>query len=223
MKQKLEIACFNLESALIAQEGGADRVELCKDISIGGITPDESVVKEAREKIKIALVVMINPEGKEYIYSDMDFGKMKKSIVDFKAMGVDGLVFGILNKEGTINKEQNKELVQLAFPLPCTFHRAFDKVKNPLDALEDIINCGFKTILTSGQKQTAIAGIDLLIDLVSKANGRIAIMPGGGVRSTHISVLKEKLDTSFFHSSAITASTEFADVEEVKSLKAKLS
>ncbi len=223
MKSKLEIACFHLESALLAQQGGADRVELCQDINCGGITPSYDTIKQAKEKLSIDLVIMLNPSGQTYIYSNSEFEVLKQNISDLKQMGINGFVFGILDETGDINKKKNKELVELAHPLPCTFHRAFDKVNKPLDALEDIIECGFKTILTSAQKTTAIEGIELLAELVKKANNRIIIMPGGGVRSSNISSLREKLNTPFFHSSAITDNSEIANLDEVKLLKSKLS
>lgn len=221
-KSKLEIACFNLESAVIAQENGADRVELCANRTAGGTTPDFEFTKTVRAKVTIDLNVMIRPRGGNFLYSDLEFEQMKTEIEQFKKLKVDGFVFGILNEDGSFNEAQNTELVALANPLPCTFHRAFDIIKNKFQTLESLIECGFKTILTSGQVTNVIEGIDVLATLVEKANNRITIMPGGGLRSTNIRVLKEKTNAVFYHSSAITDSSEIANGDEVKALKAHL-
>ena len=219
---KLEIACFNLESAIIAQENGADRVELCANMKEGGTTPDFKITEQARKELTIALNVMIRPRGGDFIYTDAEFEQMKAEIIAFKKLNVDGFVFGILDKEGNVNIEQNKELVTLASPIPCTFHRAFDVVNKVYESLEKVIECGFKTILTSGQEINVVEGIDVLAELVKKANNRIVIMPGGGLRSTNIGLLKEKTKAVFYHSSAIVETGETANGDEVKALKAKL-
>ncbi|MBX9807870.1 MAG: copper homeostasis protein CutC [Flavobacteriaceae bacterium] len=223
MKNKnLEIACFNAESAIIAQENGANRVELCYDMNLGGISPSLDMVKAVRAALSIDMYVMVRPRGGNFVYSDVEFEQMKNEIELLKKYNVDGFVFGILNNDGTVNKEQNKELVALAQPIPCTFHRAFDVVNVVFQSLEEVIDCGFKTILTSGQEKNVVEGIDVLAELVKKANNRITIMPGGGLRSTNIKSLIEKTGASFYHSSAITDSSEVADGEEVKALKTSL-
>lgn len=221
-KAQLEIACFNLESAVIAQENGADRVELCANRNEGGTTPDFEFTKIVRDKVTIDLNVMIRPRGGDFVYSDFEFEQMKSEILAFKKLQVDGFVFGILKEDGTINEQQNAELVALAKPHPCTFHRAFDGVKNKFQALESLIECGFKTILTSGEETNSVDGIDVLARLVEKANNRIVIMPGGGLRSTNIGLLKEKTKAVFYHSSAIIDTGEIANPEEIKALKAHL-
>lgn len=221
MNAKLEIACFNLESALIAQHGVADRIELCDDFSCGGITPNYGTFETARKLIHIDLFVMIRPRGGNFIYSNDEFEQMKKDILHFKKMNANGFVFGVLNEDGSINVNQNKELVELAKPLPCSFHRAFDVSKHLEKNLEDVIECGFKTILTSGQTKSAIEGIGQLKELVSLSKGRIVIMPGGGVRSSNLELLKAKVETSYYHSSAIIKN-DIADLEEVKLLKEKI-
>ena len=220
-EHKLEIACFNLESALIAQQGGADRIELCDDFSSGGITPNYGTFEAARKLIFIDLFVMIRPRGGNFIYSNQEFEQMKEDILHLKKKNADGFVFGILNENGSINKGQNKQLIEFAKPLPCSFHRAFDVSQDLIGNLEDVIECGFTTILTSGQKRSAMEGLEELSELVKYSNGRITIMPGGGIRSANISILKEKIETSFYHSSAIIHN-DIADVNEVKLLKEKL-
>lgn len=220
--EQLEIACFTIESARIAQQNGADRVEMCFDMNVGGITPSLETVKAVREAVSIDLYVMIRPRAGDFVYADDELEQMKIQMEQFKKLKVDGFVFGILKEDGSINIEQNRELVILAHPLPCTFHRAFDVVKNVFESLESIIECGFKTILTSGQKKNVVEGIAVLSQLVEKANNRIVIMPGGGLRSTNIKLLKEKTNANWYHSSAIVDSGEIANDEEVKALKASL-
>lgn len=220
---QLEIACFNLESAVIAQENGADRVELCAEMEVGGTTPDVEITKQVRELLTIDLNVMIRPRGGNFVYSDVEFQQMKNEILQFKKLGINGFVFGILNENNSINKAQNTELVALAKPFPCTFHRAFDEVLDAFQSLEDIIACGFQTILTSGQKPNVMEGANRLVELVEKANNRIVIMPGGGLRSTNIEFLQEKTGATFYHSSAITDGSETANPEEVQQLKSKLN
>ena len=222
MNAKLEIACFNLESALIAQQGGADRIELCDDFSSGGITPNYGTFLAARKLIHIPLFVMIRPRAINFIYTDNEFEQMKKDILYFKKMKADGFVFGILNEDGSVAVDKNKALVELAKPLPCSFHRAFDVSKNLKQNLEDVIACGFKTILTSGLTKAAMDGIENLIELLKQSNNRITIMPGGGVRSSNLELLKSKVETPYYHSSAIVKNDR-ADLEEVKLLKVKLS
>ncbi len=218
----LEIACFNLKSALIAQENGADRVELCANMKEGGTTPDFKIAEQARKELDIDLNVMIRPRGGDFVYTDAEFEQMKSEIVALKKLNIDGFVFGILDREGNVNMDQNQELVALADPIPCTFHRAFDVVNNMYQSLENVIECGFKTILTSGQKENVVEGITILAELVKKANNRIVIMPGGGLRSTNIGLLKEKTNATFYHSSAIVELGETANGGEVKALKGKI-
>jgi copper homeostasis protein len=220
--KKLEIACFNLESALIAQANGADRVEFCAGIEVGGTTPNFEDIRQAREKLTIDLYVMIRPRGGNFVYTDKEFKLMQSDILSLKKLKVSGFVFGILKDDNNINLEQNKALVDLAKPFPCTFHRAFDEVATPFQALEQLIDCGFKTILTSGQAQNVIEGMSRLTELVSKANNRITIMPGGGLRSTNLEVIQQNIQAVFYHSSAITDGSQLANATEILALKAKL-
>ncbi len=221
--KKLEIACFNLQSALIAQENGADRVELCAEINLGGTTPNIKIIKEARANLSIAIYVMIRPRGGNFVYSKEEFQQMKSEIEAIKKLKVNGFVFGILNEDHSVNVQQNTELVHLAKPIPCTFHRAFDEVKNYKIALEEVISCGFSTILTSGTLPNVMEGKEVLKNLILQANERITIMPGGGLRSTNISELDEFVNAHFYHSSAITDGSENAHPEEVFQLIKKIS
>lgn len=220
--KKIEIACFNLESAVIAQKAGADRVELCADMSVGGTTPTIEIIQQAREHLTIDLYVMIRPRGGNFVYSEAEFEQMKSEIETIKKLDVNGFVFGILKDDNTINIEQNKVLVELVKPFSCTFHRAFDEVLNVEKALENVISCGFSTILTSGTFPNVMEGKEVLKQLVNQAKNRIEIMPGGGLRSTNISEINEMVDANWYHSSAITDGSEIASPEEIVQLKKKL-
>lgn len=219
---KLEIACFNLQSAIIAQQNGADRVELCASIEVGGTSPDYEITKQVSSLIDIDLNVMIRPRGGNFLYSDAELEQMKFEIIDFKKLNVNGFVFGILNEDNSINIIQNKELVNMAKPFPCTFHRAFDEVSNVFQSLEEIIECGFQTILTSGQMPNVVEGTIRLAELVFKANNRITIMPGGGLRAANLNYIQEKTRATFYHSSAIFNGTEIANANEILALKSIL-
>ncbi len=220
--KKIEIACFNLESALIAQKAGADRVELCADMLVGGTTPAIEMIQQACENLTIAINVMIRPRGGNFVYSNSEFEQMKSEIEIIKKLGISGFVFGILNDDNTINIEQNKELVELAKPFSCTFHRAFDEVLDYEKALKNVISCGFSTILTSGTFSNVMEGKEVLKQLVIQANNRIEIMPGGGLRTTNISELDKMVNANWYHSSAITDGSEIASSDEIIQLKKKL-
>ena len=220
---KLEIACFNAESAFVAQTAKADRVELCSGIEVGGTTPDLQTVNFVRQNLTSDLYVMIRPRGGDFVYSEEEIEQMKYSIIEMKNLGVDGFVFGILKEDNSINKPINSVLVQLAKPFPCTFHRAFDAVFDYEQALEDVVECGFTTILTSGTKPNVIKGIQILKQLVEKASNRITIMPGGGLRSSNIIQLNQFVKAEFYHSSAIIDGNGVADFSEIQALKSKLN
>jgi copper homeostasis protein len=216
---KIEIACFNPQSAIIAFENGADRIELCDGLSEGGTTPGFETTKGLREKINIPMYVMVRPRGGDFTYSEAEFDQMKNELTQLKSLDVDGFVFGILDENDEVNVEKNKILVELAQPLPCTFHRAFDRAKGLEDSLEKVIDCGFKTILTSGQKPNVSEGKENLKTLVELSNGRIEILIGGGLRSTNIQDIREFTKAGYFHSSAITDGGQFANADEVIALK----
>lgn len=215
----IEIASFNSKAALIAQANGADRVELCAGMDVGGTTPAIADIVQVRGALHIPMNVMIRPRGGNFVYTPEEFEQMKHEISEIKHLGADGLVFGVLNKDNTVNIQQNSELVALAAPLPCTFHRAFDEVPDSNTALEEVISCGFTTILTSGCEPNVLEGLTNLKELVKSAHGRIVIMPGGGLRSTNIGEVLRETGASYFHSSAITDGGDTAVAEEVKALK----
>jgi copper homeostasis protein len=201
-KLKIEIVCGNIESVIAAQQGGADRVELCDNLSEGGTTPSYGMIETARRLLSIHLHVIIRPRGGDFLYSDDEYEIMKRDVEICKQLNVDGVVFGILKTDGTIDKRRLKNLVALADPMSVTFHRAFDVTADAFNALEDIIECRCDRILTSGQQTTAMEGADLISQLIKMAADRIIIMPGGGVRPENLVSLIAKTHAAEIHSSA---------------------
>jgi len=201
-KNILEICCFNLESALIAADAGANRVELCADPSAGGTTPAIGLIRAVRKKISIELYPIIRIRGGDFLFSKDEFDVMMHEVESCKTAGCDGVVVGMLLSDGRIDKIQTSRLIEKAYPMGVCFHRAFDWTRNPFEALEDIIETGCERILTSGQQSTAILGAPLIKDLILQADGRIQVMPGSGVRASNISALKEETGATEFHSSA---------------------
>ena len=199
---KLEIIGFNIESCLLAQAAGVHRIELCDGPGEGGTTASFGFIKAAREVLQIELYPIIRPRGGDFLYSDAEFEIMKTDVQLCKTVGCNGVVIGMLNTDGSIDKKRCSQLIKLAYPMGVTFHRAFDRCANPFEALEDIIDIGFERILTSGQHPTAMEGASLLKDLIKQADERIIIMPGSGVRSDNIIELADKTGTVEFHSSA---------------------
>ncbi len=199
---KLEIIGFNIESCLAAQHAGASRIELCAGPGEGGTTPSYAFIKTAREKLHIDLYVMIRPRGGDFLFSNDDFEIMKTDISVCKELGCEGIVTGILTTDGKPDKKRCKELIDLAYPLEATFHRAFDRVNDPSEALEDIIELGFERILTSGLRPKATEGLPLLSQLIKQSDERIIIMPGSGVNSENIISIAKNTGAREFHSSA---------------------
>ena len=199
---KLEIIGFNIESCIIAQKAGANRIELCDNPSEGGTTPSYGFIKAAREKLSIELYVMIRPRGGDFLYSNDEFEIMKQDIKVCKDLGCDGIVLGILTPGGNVDKIRCRQLVDYAYPLGITFHRAFDRTKDAFRSIEDIIEIGCERILTSGQQPKAADGAELIKQLIQLAEDRIIIMPGSGVNSENIISLAESTGAIEFHSSA---------------------
>jgi copper homeostasis protein len=198
----IEVVVYNIESALKAQEGGADRIELCDNPSEGGTTPSFATIEAVRQNASMDVYVMIRPRGGDFLYSNYEFHSMKRDISQCQKLSVDGIVFGILNPEGTIDKKRCKELIDKARPLKVTCHRAFDMTRDPFEALEDCIEVGFDRILTAGQQAKASQGAELIGQLIDKANGRIAIMPGSGVNEETVEEIIKKSGAKEIHFSA---------------------
>jgi copper homeostasis protein len=227
----LEICTPSLQSAINAQKGGAQRIELCCNLEFGGLTPSAATIKLARKALSIKVFVLIRPRIGDFNYSDIEFEQMKENIRFCKEVGVDGVVFGILDAQNNIDKERNSQLIELAKPMQTTFHRAFDCLNKPLDDLETLIELGFDRILTSGLEKTAVQGQQLIKELVWKANNRIAILPGSGLSSKNLASFLSFSRAKEAHASAkkvihqkkesLFAANYFeTDVEEVQQLAA---
>jgi copper homeostasis protein len=200
----LEICCYNLESALIAEDAGADRIELCADPASGGTTPGIGLIKSVRKKIGIELYPIIRIRGGDFLFSDEEFEVMMHEVEACKLAGCEGVVIGMLLPDGRVDKINSARLIEKAYPMGVCFHRAFDWTRNPFEALEDVIEIGCERILTSGQQPSAILGASLIKDLVVQAADRIQIMPGSGIRAGNIVDLKNETGATTFHSSART-------------------
>lgn len=198
----IEVCVESLYSARVAQEQGADRVELCAALTEGGITPSMGMVKIVRDALQIAVNVIVRPRRGDFCYSDEEFECMKQDIIFLRTMGIDGLVFGILTPDGNIDVPRMRKLITLARPLSVTVHRAFDAVCDPMKALEDCISLGADRILTSGLATKAEEAIDMLTLLVKKAEGRISIMPGSGVNDCNIVPILSQTGAHEIHLSA---------------------
>lgn len=201
---KLELIAFTIQSCIEAQAAGAHRIELCDNPGEGGTTPSYGFIKQARKNVNIHLFPIIRPRGGDFLYNDAEFEVMKYDVNLCKQLGCDGVVIGILTADGMVDKTRCKELVDLAYPMGVTFHRAFDRTNDLQQALEDVIEIGCERILTSGGFPNAMDGADVIKLLVEQAADRIIIMPGSGVRSDNLLDLMQKTGATEFHSSART-------------------
>jgi copper homeostasis protein len=205
----LEICSATIQSAINAETAGAHRIELCSELAIGGITPSFGMIKEGLRKVSIPIFVLIRPRSGNFTYSEDEFEIIKEDILQCKKMGCAGIVSGVLNEDNSIDVIRTKELVELSKPLPFTFHRAFDWVPNPTEALENLIEVGVQRVLTSGQSATAEQGITMLTQLHQQANKRIVILPGGGINEANASLFKNAGFTEIHASaSALVQETE---------------
>ncbi|TCN68470.1 copper homeostasis protein CutC [Acetobacteroides hydrogenigenes] len=210
----LEICSGSVQSAINAQAAGAQRVELCEGLVLGGTTPSYGTIALTRKNLSIDVNVLIRPRSGDFLYTDVEFETIKEDIRMVKQLGCNGVVCGILHADGSIDVERTRELVELARPLSFTFHRAFDRASDPVKALEDVIATGADRILTSGQQAKAIDGAPLLKQLVEQANGRIIIMPGSGVNAGNIAELMKTGATEFHCSGQQPFASKMAFVRE---------
>lgn len=198
----MEIIGFNIQSCITAQKCGADRIELCASPGEGGVTPPYSQILQARKILQIPFFVMIRPRGGDFLFSDIEFQMMLADVKVCRNIGADGIVIGMLNEDGSVDVSRCSRLVEAAYPMGVTFHRAFDRVKDYQRSLKDIINMGCERILTSGLHPTCIGGLEILKELVVLADGDISIMPGSGIRASNIRYVVESTGVTEVHSSA---------------------
>ena len=201
-KVTLEIAVFSVQSALDAIQAGAHRIELCENPSEGGTTPSYGSLLIMSKQQTVPVFPIIRPRGGDFLYTDTEFQIMKQDVIVAKELGFKGVVIGLLNADGQIDKIRTAELVSIAKPMQVTFHRAFDRCVDPMQGLEDIIETGCHRILTSGQVPNVSNALPIIKQLVEQANGRIIIMPGSGVRANNINEILQQTGVVDIHSSA---------------------
>jgi copper homeostasis protein len=196
---KVEVCVDNIESALIAQEAGADRIELCTGLPEGGTTPGMGTISYLRKNLSIGINVIIRPRGGDFLYSESEFEVMKRDIDACGACGANGVVLGLLRADGSIDIERTSVLIERARPMSVTFHRAFDLCSDPYKGLEDLISAGADRLLTSGQKNKVVDGLELIAQLVIQAADRIIIMPGSGINNSNIADIAAATKAHEFH------------------------
>jgi copper homeostasis protein len=196
----LEISVETAEAAAAAERGGAQRIELCAELSLGGLTPSEELMRRVRELVRVPVFAMIRPRAGDFVYSPEEVSQMRRDIAAAKGAEMDGIVLGVLTRDRRVDVERPRELVKLAEPLPVTFHRAFDEVADLDAALEAVIETGAARILTSGGAPTAPQGLAALAKMVAAAGNRITILPGSGISALNILEVAEQTRAREFHS-----------------------
>ncbi|MCR4872966.1 MAG: copper homeostasis protein CutC [Bacteroidales bacterium] len=218
---EIEICCGSIQSAANAKAGGAVRVELCQGLVEGGTTPSPATIQYAVRELGLKVFVLVRPRGGDFCYNELEVKTMEEDVAFCKEAGASGIVVGFLHPDGSIDTELTRRFVELSAPLPVTFHRAFDECADPLNALEQIIECGCARILTSGCKPTAMEGAEMLQQLVKQADGRITILAGSGVTPENAVALREKTGVKEIHGSCKKTRPDGAwetDTEEVRKL-----
>jgi copper homeostasis protein len=196
----LEITVETVEGAVSAQRGGAQRIELCHRLAVGGLTPSDDLMQAAREQTSLPIFAMIRPRGGDFVYSDSEFAAMQRDIESAKRLAMNGVVLGILKEDVRVDIQRTRQLVELARPLAVTFHRAFDATADLRQALEDVIQAGATRILTSGGASGAPEGLATLAELVAAARDRVILVPGGGINSSNILRVAQQSCAREFHS-----------------------
>lgn len=202
MRYQLEICANSIQSAIAAEQGGADRVELCTNLAEGGTTPSYGQIKWCVENLDLEVWPLIRPRGGDFLYSDAEFESILEDIFYCKQIGCNGIVIGILNQNETIDTERCAKIIATASPMPVAFHRAFDMSNDLSKSLETIIQLGFVRILTSGGKENAFAGVNEIAKLVLQANGQIEIMPGAGITTGNLADIARITGARNFHTTA---------------------
>ena len=208
MTRLLEVCCGSLDDALEAEAGGADRVELCSSLFVGGLTPSFGTIVEAKRRLRIPAIVMIRPRGGGFCYSEPEFAAMQRDAETAIAQGAAGIVFGVLTADGAIDIPRTRQLRDLAGTRDAVFHRAFDVTPDPFRALDQLVDLGMTRILTSGQQDTVPEGIDLIARLVDYGGDRITLMPGGGVKLWNVEEVVRRTACREIHVAAFTTRTD---------------
>jgi copper homeostasis protein len=202
MSLLLEVIAFDIDSCQVIERAGGGRIELCANPAEGGTTVSYGMMKAARKAVDIPVFPIIRPRGGDFLYSNAEYDIIVQDVKSCKEIGMDGVVFGFLDAAGNIDKERTSRLVELAYPMEVTFHRAFDHSREPMQALEDIIVCGCNRILSSGTADVAGNGLVMLKKMVEAAADRIIILPGSGIRANNIAAIARETGLQEFHTSA---------------------
>ena len=195
----IEACVDSVESAVAAENGGAKRVELCAALLEGGLTPSAGAIALTRERIDIGLHVIMRPRGGDFLYTDLEHEVMLRDIDSAEAAGADGVVIGILDARAQVDEARTRELIERARPMSVTYHRAFDMTREPFEALETLVGLGVDRILTSGQEESAMAGLDLLRKLVERAGDRVIIMPAGNIHESNVTKIAKETGAKELH------------------------
>lgn len=223
---EIEICCGSIQSAANAKAGGAVRIELCQGLVEGGTTPSPATIDYAVKELGLQVFVLVRPRGGDFCYNELEIKTMEEDVAFCKKAGAAGIVVGFLHPDGSIDTVLTRRFVELSAPLPVTFHRAFDECANPMNALEQIIDCGCARILTSGCKPTAMEGAEMLQKLVKQADGRIKILAGSGVTPENAAALREKTGVEEIHGSCKITRPDGAwetDKQQVRELLERLA
>jgi copper homeostasis protein len=212
----LEVCVDSVESAIASEKGGAQRIELCSDLTEGGITPSAGMIAMTRKRVSIALHVLIRPRAGDFNYSDQEFEVIKRDILLAKQLGANGVALGVLDPKGNIDVARTRELVSIARPMAVTFHRAFDVTRDLLTALEDVISTNADRVLTSGGAETAEKGADTLARLHEAAKGRIEIMAAGNIREHNVRNVLEQTGVREIHAALHSKLPEPALTQELR-------
>lgn len=213
----LEVCAGSVESALNAQNAGAQRIELCTELSVGGLTPSKGMIQVVKDMVNIPVYVLIRPRSGDFVYSLLELEQMKEDIALCAELGCEGVVIGALTNERRIHERMTYELMQHAGFMDVTFHRAFDSAQNPFEALDTLRELGIQRILTSGGRGTVMEGFDQLGELLEEADDDIIIMPGGGIRSSNISQLLQ-LEAREYHSAALVNGEKHSSKKEIEAM-----
>lgn len=202
---ELEICVDSVESAIAAEQGGAQRIELCSALREGGITPSAGLLRAVRARVGLGVHMIIRPRSGDFVYSVEELGVMRDDIALAAKFGADGVVFGVLTAEGDVDVARTRELVELARPMKVTFHRAIDMSRDLVAAVKDVVAAGVDLVLTSGGAQSAVHGLDQIAAMVDASAGRVEIMVGGGVRPDNVQQIAWATGANAFHSALRTA------------------
>lgn len=218
----LEVCAGSIESALNAHSAKADRIELCMELSVGGLTPSKGMIQLVKEMVEIPVYVLIRPRSGDFCYSLLELEQMKEDVSLCAKMGCEGVVIGALTPDRKVHERMVYELMQEAGYMDVTFHRAFDAVQNPFEALDTLRELGVQRVLTSGGAATAVEGYELLGELIEEADDDVIIMPGGGIRSANINLMLS-LEAREYHSAALVDGEKHSSKQEIEALLKKLA